>query len=766
MDTQKYKKKHSRANERSESRVIALAPGLPGNEKKFRNFAVNMKRIDRETVQRILDTADIVEVVSDFVQLKRRGTNWVGLCPFHDDRSPSFYVSRAKGICKCFSCGKSASAVGFIMEHESLTYSEALRYLAKKYGIEIKERELTDSERAEADARETLLAVSDFAVNHFEQNLSTTADGRDIGLAYFRHRGINDAMIKRFRLGYALERSDALYKAAREKGFTDKALTDSGLCIHTDSGTFYDRFRGRVIYPVFSMSGRVIAFGGRTLRTEKTLAKYVNSPESAIYSKSRELYGLYQAKNAISRLGKCILVEGYMDVISMHQSGVENVVASSGTSLTNGQIKLIKRFTPNVTVIYDSDAAGIKASLRGINLLLEEGMNIKVVLLPDGDDPDSFAQSHSASEVEQYISDHEVDFIRFKTDILLKDAGDDPVTRASVIKDIVESISVIPDPVTRTVYLQDCARRLQIDEKVLSLQIDKATAERAEKKSREQQYQQAAATLDRPLASTSGAAAASAVTATPSAGQHEGTASRMIDTLVTTETQLVKYSLRYGLFNIEDEIEGEVPVNVHDYIMSELAQDNISFSWPPAVKLMEAITNRIRDNWPADRDSFRQGLTARLGQERSEGINRIAEQGGSLDDMQAREAQLSQSLDLREKNEMDAFTENYLVRQFVSDPDDDIRALATSLASERYVLSKLHTRMGHVPTERERLPELVPRAVLELKNVIVERKINDLRAQLSGQDAAHQADILAQIQSFTAIRSTLATLLGERTITP
>ncbi len=726
-----------------------------------------MKKIDRETVQRILDTADIVEVVSDFVQLKRRGANWVGLCPFHNDRSPSFYVSRAKGICKCFSCGKSASAVGFIMEHESLTYSEALRYLAKKYGIEIKEREMTDSERAEADARETLLAVSDFAISHFERNLTSTADGRDIGLAYFRHRGISDAMIRRFRLGYALEQSDALYRAAREKGFTDRALTDSGLCILTDRGTFYDRFRGRVIYPVFSVSGRVIAFGGRTLRTEKTIAKYVNSPESAIYSKSRELYGLYQAKNAISRQNRCILVEGYMDVISMHQSGVENVVASSGTSLTNGQIKLIKRFTPNVTVIYDSDAAGIKASLRGINLLLEEGMNIKVVLLPDGDDPDSFAQSHPATEVERYVREHEVDFIRFKTDILLRDAGDDPVMRATVIKDIVESISVIPDPVTRTVYLQDCARRLQMDEKVLSLQIDRATAERAEKKSREQQYRQAEATLDSPVRTVSAApAVASAATAVPAAGQAGGKTSRMIDTLVTAETQLVKYSLRYGLFNIEDEIEGEKPLSVHDYIISELAADNISFSWPPAVRLMEAITKRIRDDWPAERDAFRKSLTERLGQERDRGIRQIAAQGGTLDDMQTLEAQLDRSLRRTERNETDAFTENYLVRQFVSDPDDDIRALATSLASERYVLSKLHSRMGHVPTERERIRELVPRAVLELKNVIVERKIDELRARLSGQDAARQADTLAQIQSYTAIRSSLATLLGERTVTP
>ena len=360
-----------------------------------------MKKIDRETVQRILDVADIVDVVSDFVSLKRRGSSYLGLCPFHNERTPSFSVSKSKNICKCFSCGKGGSPVNFIMEHEQMTYQEALRYLAGKYNIEIKEHEMTDEERERETERASLLAVNEFALRHFEYNLNETDDGRNIGLTYLQQRGVNEAMIKRFHLGYALERSTALYDEAKRKGYNEKYLVDTGLCIRTDTGRVYDRFKGRVIFPVFSVAGKVIAFGGRTLK--KDLAKYVNSPESTIYTKSKELYGLYQAKQAIVKHNKCILVEGYLDVISMHQSGIENVVASSGTSLTDGQIRLIHRFTDNVTVIYDGDAAGIKASLRGIDMLLREGLNIKVLLLPDGDDPDSFAQSHTSTEVEDCI---------------------------------------------------------------------------------------------------------------------------------------------------------------------------------------------------------------------------------------------------------------------------------------------------------------------------------------------------------------------------
>lgn len=711
-----------------------------------------MKRIDSETVRRILDTADIVDVVSDFVQLKRRGTNWVGLCPFHNDRSPSFYVSRVKGICKCFSCGKSASAVGFIMEHESLSYNEALRYLAKKYGIEIQERELTDAERAQADERESLLAVNDFAIKQFEHNLTNTDDGCDIGLTYFRHRGINDSMIKRFRLGYALERSDAFYRDAKQQGFTDEVLVNSGLCIHTDRGTYYDRFKGRVIFPVFSVSGRVVAFGGRTLKTEKSIAKYVNSPESAIYSKSRELYGLYQAKSAISKQNKCILVEGYLDVISMHQVGVENVVASSGTSLTVGQIKLIKRFTPYVTIIYDSDPAGIKASLRGINLLLAEGMNIKVVLLPDGDDPDSFAQNHSSQEVEDYIKAHEVDFIRFKTDILLADAGDDPVKRATVIKDIVESISVIPEPVTRTVYLQDCARRLNIDEKVLSLQISKATADAAEKNNLAAQQQHARDSL--------------AEADNPASQTQPKLRKNILDTLSRTETALMKYCLRYGLFNITEATDDEPAMRVIDFITSELSSDGISLSFAPAAKLYEVIISIINKSWQADYEAFLSSLNQTISEHRKQGIIDISNQGKSLDEIKAMEQELEERLSDEYRTMHDDFTENYLVKHLISDADDEIRRLATDLAAEPYRLSKVHFRFSQIETDRNRLGELVPRAIFELKNEIIEQRLKELRASLLGSTPDQEVEIIRQIQETLEIRSNLAHVLGERTITP
>ncbi|MDE7452314.1 MAG: DNA primase, partial [Paramuribaculum sp.] len=343
-------------------------------------------RIDTATVQRILDTADIVDVVSDYVRLKRRGSGYIGLCPFHNERTPSFSVSKSKGLCKCFSCGKGGSAVSFIMEIEQMTYPEALRYLAKKYNIEISEEELTPEEQDKENRRQSLFALNDFALKHFEHNLTLTSEGKSIGYAYFRERGINDKMIEKFHLGYSLERRDALFEAAKQAGYSEKYIEESGLCVKRESGGWRDRFRSRVIYPIFTISGKVVGFGGRTLRKDKDVAKYVNSPESDIYRKSYELYGLYQAKSAIVRKDNCILVEGYMDVISMHQAGVENVVASSGTSLTEGQIRLIHRFTENITVIYDSDPAGIKASLRGIDMLLAEGMKVKVLLLPEGDD--------------------------------------------------------------------------------------------------------------------------------------------------------------------------------------------------------------------------------------------------------------------------------------------------------------------------------------------------------------------------------------------
>ena len=408
--------------------------------------------IDQLTIEKILDAANIVDVVSEFVTLRRRGVNYVGLCPFHNEKTPSFYVSPSKGICKCFSCGKGGNVIHFLMEHEQMSYWDAAKWLARKYGIPYSERELTDSEKALQNERESMFITNQFALDFFKDTLLNTEKGRAIGLAYFRKRGFRDDILDKFFLGYCPDEPDALARAALAKGFTKENLIKTGLCYERENdGQLRDRFHGRVIFPVHSISGKVVAFGGRIMSSDAKVAKYVNSPESIIYSKSRELYGLYQAKQAIVRKDRCFLVEGYADVISMFQSGVENVVASSGTSLTPGQIRLIHRFTNNITVLYDGDKAGIKASLRGIDMLLAEGMNVKVLLLPDGEDPDSFAQGRGATAFQQYIDTHQVDFIKFKVNLLMEDAQDDPYSRSELIKSITQSISVIQDPIVRSV---------------------------------------------------------------------------------------------------------------------------------------------------------------------------------------------------------------------------------------------------------------------------------------------------------------------------
>ena len=434
----------------------------------------NPGMIDQATIDRIISAANIVDVVSEFVTLRKRGVNYVGLCPFHADKSPSFYVSPAKNICKCFACGEGGTAVHFIMKHEQIGYLDALRYLAKKYGIEIQERELTEREKQFRDDRESMFIVNQWAQQYFTRNLFENLDGRLVGLRYFIERGLREETIRKFQLGYALDQRDALAKAAQLAGYQRKYLEKTGLVIADEDGKrTYDRFRGRVIFPVHSLSGKVVAFGGRILKKAEKTAKYVNSPESEIYHKSDELYGLFQAKQTIVRKDHCFLVEGYMDVIGMHQAGIENVVASSGTALTRGQIRLIRRFTNNITILYDGDAAGIKAAIRGIDMFLEEEMNVKVVLLPDGEDPDSFARSRSASEFGEFIAGHETDFIRFKTQLLLKEVGDDPVKRAELISDMVRTIALIPNNISRAVYIRECAAMMAIDEQVLINEVNK-----------------------------------------------------------------------------------------------------------------------------------------------------------------------------------------------------------------------------------------------------------------------------------------------------
>ena len=465
--------------------------------------------IDQATIDRIMDAAQIVDVVSEFVTLRKRGVNYIGLCPFHNEKTPSFSVSPSKGVCKCFSCGKGGNVVHFIMEHEQLSYYEALKWLAKKYNIEIKERELTDEEKQAHSLRESLFVVNQFASEYFQDILYNNIDGQRIGMTYLRGRGFRDDIIKKFQLGYSTDNHNALARAAIQKGYKEEFLVKTGLCYRKEDGTLRDRFWGRVIFPVHTISGKVVAFGGRVLSaaTKNVQMKYVNSPESEIYHKSRELYGIFFAKQAIVRQDRCFLVEGYTDVISMHQSGIENVVASSGTALTSDQIRLIHRFTNNITVLYDGDGAGIKASIRGIDMLLEEGMNVKVCLLPDGDDPDSFARKHNATDYQAYINDHEVDFIRFKTNLLMEEAGKDPIKRASLISSIVKSISVIPDAIVRSVYIRECSQLLQMEEKVLIEATAKLIEQARETKFKEQQRkkereQRAAASVAGPMQSS------------------------------------------------------------------------------------------------------------------------------------------------------------------------------------------------------------------------------------------------------------------------
>ena len=428
--------------------------------------------IDRSTIERILDAAQIVDVVQEFVQLKKRGVNYLGLCPFHNEKTPSFTVSPAKEIFKCFGCGKVGNSVNFVMEHEHLTYPEALKYLARKYHIEVVEKELSQEELEKQNERESLLIVTSYAARQFSENLFQTDEGISVGLAYFKERGFRQDTLKKFEVGYSFEKRDAFSKKALDDGYKKDFLVKTGLSIQHEDRIF-DRFANRVMFPIHSLSGQVLGFGGRVLKTDPKSAKYLNSPESEIYHKSRILYGAYQARKAITQEDRCYLVEGYTDVLSMHEANVENVVASSGTSLTVEQIRLIKRFTQNITILYDGDAAGIKASLRGIDLVLEEGMNVKIVLIPDNEDPDSYSKKLSNEEFLRFLKDNETDFIRFKTQLLLSEANNDPVKKADLIRDVVKSIAVIPEAITRTVYIKECSTVLEVAEPILYNEVNK-----------------------------------------------------------------------------------------------------------------------------------------------------------------------------------------------------------------------------------------------------------------------------------------------------
>ncbi len=529
--------------------------------------------IDRDTIDRIFDTADIVEVISDFVSLKRSGQNFKGLSPFSNEKTPSFLVSPAKGIYKDFSSGKGGNVVGFLMEHEKLTYPEALRYLAKKYNIEITEQEPTPEELQQRNERESLLIISGWAQKYFTNILQNTPEGQSVGMAYFRERGFHDDIIRKFQLGYSPEQKDALTNEALKEGYKLDYLVKTGLTIQKDDYKA-DRFRGRIIFPIHGLTGNVNGFGGRILKSDDKMAKYLNSPESDIYQKSRILYGLYHAKQAIVKQEKCFLVEGYTDVLGLHQAGIENVVSSSGTALTTEQIRLIKRFTSNVTIIYDGDEAGIKASLRGIDMVLEEGLNIKVVPLPDGEDPDSYSKQLSATEFQQYIKENEKDFISFKTRLLMKDIDQDPVGKAGMINDVIKSISVIPDTVMRSVYIKESARLLDTEERILYSQVYRLRKKKAEDRYNKESRQEEIRIQSTPLPSF---------------------IKEIFGEL--QEKLLVRFLLQYGnerLYEIQDEHEGNEYISVAEYVVNEILNDELEFKNLLYRQVFEEVNNMIQ----------------------------------------------------------------------------------------------------------------------------------------------------------------------------
>ncbi|NDP19527.1 MAG: DNA primase [Paludibacter sp.] len=646
--------------------------------------------IDQPTIDRITEAAQIQDVVSDYVTLKKRGVNLLGLCPFHGEKTPSFIVSPAKGIFKCFGCGKGGNSVHFIMEHEQITYYEALKYLAKKYNIEVHERELSPEEMAVRNDRESMFLVNDFAQKHFAHTLHNHIDGKSIGLSYFRERGFRDDIIQKFQLGYSLEQRDAFTQSAIKAGYNKEYLIKTGLTLEGDNNYLADRFRGRVMFPVHSLSGKVVAFGGRILKKDDKMAKYVNSPESEIYHKSNELYGIYFAKQAIVKQDRCFLVEGYTDVISMHQSGIENVVASSGTSLTPGQIRLIHRFTENVTIIYDGDAAGIKASIRGIDLLLEEGLNIKVLLLPDGDDPDSFARKTNASDFIDYVERNAADFIRFKTNLLLAEAGKDPVKRAGLVLDIVRSISIIPNTAIRGEYVKECSTLLNVEEQMLYYEINKLKNSEQDK-----------IALRRPNDVTN--------SGPPDDFFLPDEVGVVASKFEDQERNILQILIKHGeaVFFYSDDAKQE-PITVGDYIMEELEHDNLVFD--------NAIHSLMLEEYKAHHKQK----------------NFVAE------------------------------------KFFLYHQNGQISMLTAELVTDKYTLSRIHSKVKKVEADADRFIDLVPRVVFEFKNCLILEKIKQkLMEMKSANDLKNNAlvdQIMQEMSQLEIVKKQLSKTLGERII--
>ncbi|MCL1974347.1 MAG: DNA primase [Bacteroidetes bacterium] len=661
--------------------------------------------IDRSVISRIVDTAQIVEVVGEFVTLKRRGANYMACCPFHNEKTPSFSVSPAKGIYKCFGCGKAGNVVGFVMEHEQLSYIEALKYLGKKYGITVEEEEDNPEAQANRLRHEAMMSASAFAQKYYNDALWNTPMGKAVGLSYFRERGFTDAIIRSFQLGFAPDTRDAFSKAALAAGHPQDILVATGLSILKEATPeqperLIDRFYDRVLFPIHSLSGRVIAFGGRTLRSDKALSKYLNSPESDIYSKSRSLYGLFFAKQSITRSQKCYLVEGYTDVLSLFQSGIENVVASSGTALTTDQIRFIKRFAPQVTVLYDGDEAGIKASLRGIDMLLEEGLQVKVILFPQGEDPDSFAHSHSPKELLDFLNQSEQDFISFKTNLLIKEGARDPLRRAQLINDIVHSISVIPDAITRSVYMEESARRLGIEEGIL---VQEVAAQRRKR---------IFGNYHREVL--------------PEIEQHPQAALTPVPSFITqtycatAEKELIYYLLKFGqrmLFTRNDPEHRDADITVAQYITAELRNDELEFQNLLYKNIFDEYSRIVQPPVPEESDL--------------------------------------QSPDLEHQ------------KYFINHPDIAVAEVALELLDERHPITIKHYRDAMEPEEQQ-LSRSVPKAVLVYKSKITGEAYQSLCAQLekaqAAKDQAQIATLMEQIRILLRIRNTFSHELKRLTL--
>lgn len=709
-----------------------------------------------------MDTATIESVVSEYVTLRRAGANLKGLCPFHDDKTPSFMVSPAKGICKCFACGEGGNAVQFVMKIEQVGYVEALKILGKKYGIEVEEKELSPEQRQSQNEREAMFAVNDWASNYFNNLLNNNIDGRTIGLAYFRSRGFRDDIISKFRLGFALDSWDALYKEGISKGYKEEYLVKTGLCFKRDNGQVTDKYRGRVMFPWFNISGKIVAFGGRVLdsRTKGVSQKYINSSESLIYSKSHELYGLYQAKKQIVKEDRVYMVEGYTDVLSMHQCGIENVVANSGTALSDAQIRLLHRFTNNITLLYDGDEAGIHAALRGTDMLLAEGMNVKILLLPDGDDPDSFARKHTASEFKAYVDEHQTDFIIFKTNLLLADAGRDPLKKAKLTQDIVYSISVIPEEIIRASYIHECSELLKIEESVLlrQTQKDRAAAFERMKKEKEQEKLRAQRKEQKEKEQEAG----TSTSGTNVQGSVQPQTSPQNPASPQTQTSPQQSS---GFASPEEEEAflalhgGDAPfptdeVPIQDTLVIETKQSKEESRLIGIEKMIMTLVVRHGEKKIAILDEE--------GNEENIPLARYVLEDLARDEIEFRSPLYASMLKECVSHVDD---ENFICSRFFrNNPNMEYSIEAVNLLSERYQLSK-----GQVmQSEEELASDYIGHMLLDYKFAIIDDITKQCQTALTDpeilKDADRSREILEQYMNLTETRKVLAKQLGDRVL--